>query len=1082
MDCRPEVFICFRPVIFYYFIMLKIYKASAGSGKTFALTLEYFRIIFANPVEYKNILAVTFTNKATEEMTSRIINELHKLAEGKQSDYGEVLQKELNFSADQLKNRAKLLRTMLLHDYGRLSVTTIDRFFQRLVKAFTKELGIFPGYNVELDSDFVLLKAIDKVMQQVKNDARLRNWIGELMSSSVEEGKSWSVKAKIADLGAELFRENYMLFDKKILEKFNDKNFLKEYQGFLHHVISDYEQKAVATGARAVCLIKESGLELPDFKGNKSGCAAYFYKLAAENFEAPTATARKGIDSPESWMTKTSENRSRIEALFPELNVLLKEAVGLFDAHSGYYNSAMQLSDNLYQLGILNDLYKEIREYCNEKGLMLLSDTTRLLNALIDGNDTPFLFEKVGNYYKHLMIDEFQDTSSMQWKNFKPLVVNSLSEGNQVMIVGDVKQSIYRWRNGDWGLLAHGVQQGLNSFDTQEIVLENNWRSGRQIVEFNNVFFKKGAVFLTALFEKDAGESNPWSHAIADAYDNLSQFPQQKASGYVDVRFGPEKKEENSDAAIMEGVVTVILDIMARGGSLKDIVILVRGGKEGAFVANYLMEYNKTADNILNFISNDSLYVWSSPYVKFIVAVLKYITEPYDMVNRAVILYYYRSFVKPDKETDLHLLFRAIGEKDLFQVLEADFNADSEKLMTYSLFETIETVIDKFSLKDNREDIPYLVAFQDIIFEYETANSNSVTLFLEWWEKEQGKKVLSTSENADAVRILTIHKSKGLEFKYVILPFCSWELDSFRPVRCIWCSNNEPGFNQLEYAPLNYSSKLSETIFKEDYYDEHLKAYVDNLNLLYVALTRAKTELYIRPYTPKVNKDGSVALSDIGAFIYYVFLTLKNNPETSLIPDENLNLFLGQKHLNVDKMPDTNKSLELKQYPVYELENRVSVKYRFQDYTDLENAGLSAINEGKLLHEIFKSIEYAGDVEKAVLQAYLSGLIDEKEREGYCRKIVDYISDPEVADWFNPDYKVINEREILFPSGAKARPDRILMQNDRVIVIDYKFGQGEEKKYLNQVQFYCNTLKKMGYAEVEGHIWYVRLGKIKSVR
>ena len=268
--------------------MLDIYKASAGSGKTFALTLEYFRIIFESPVEYKNILAVTFTNKATEEMKSRIMNELHRLAEGEKSDYGKLLKQDLKLNDEQLKNKASLLRTMLLHDYGRLSITTIDRFFQRIIKAFTRELGIFPGYNVELDSDFVLIKAVDKVMQQIKEYPELRNWISELMNSSVEEGKSWSVKNKIADLGAELFRENYMLFDKHILEKFEDKHFLKNYQHFLNTIIQEFEQKLTNIADRALQTIQNVSLELGDFKGGKAGCASWFYKLKAGNFSEPT--------------------------------------------------------------------------------------------------------------------------------------------------------------------------------------------------------------------------------------------------------------------------------------------------------------------------------------------------------------------------------------------------------------------------------------------------------------------------------------------------------------------------------------------------------------------------------------------------------------------------------------------------------------------------------------------------------------------------------------------------------------------------------------------------------------------------
>lgn len=1060
--------------------MLDVYKASAGSGKTFALTREYFKLIFEVPTDYKNILAVTFTNKATEEMKSRIINELFKLAEGVSSDYGKILKQEFGFSDEQLKNKAKMLMTMLLHDYGRLAVTTIDRFFQRLIKSFTRELGIFPGYNVELDSDFVLLKAVDKMMQQVKNDAVLRSWVSELMSNSVDEGKSWSVKSKIADLGEELFKENYMLFDKNILDKFSDKNFLKDYQAFLNKIITEFEGKLLSIGERACLLIRENGLELSDFKGNKTGCAAYFYKLSAGNFDEPTATARKGIDNADAWATKTSPLKSKIECLIPELNHLLREAICFFDDTFYFYNSAVQLSGNLYQLGILNDLYREVRGYCNDKGLMLLSDTTHILNKLIGDNDTPFLYEKVGNYYKHLMIDEFQDTSSMQYKNFRPLLANSLSQGNRAMIVGDVKQSIYRWRNGDWSLLAEGVERDFNAFGVRNIVLESNWRSVQEVVRFNNVFFEKAAILLKRLYDQEQVCDNSRSNAISNAYQDVGQIPKRLKNGYVEIVFGPEKKEEDCETLLMDSLIPVILDITNRGGRLKDIVILVRGGKEGAFVANYLMEYNKQAEKVISFISNDSLYVWASPYVRFIVAVLKYILQPYDKINKATILHFYYTFICKDKRIEADRVFKAVQEEKLFEFLNIQFTEESGKIMSYSLYETTETIIDRFALRTNREEIPYLIAFQDIVYEYEAGNSNSITLFLEWWEKEKGKRVLTTSEEVDALKILTIHKSKGLEFEYVILPFCSWELDSVRPVRRIWCSNDIPGFKELEYAPLNYSSKLANTIFKEDYWNEHLKSYVDNLNLLYVALTRAKNELYIRPFLPKFNKDGSLSLSDIGAFIYYVLSELKREDTGCFSVEDGMALYYGQKQ-ELPKLPENENVLKLEQYPVFRPEDRVSIKYRYRDYIEPGNSSHTAIDEGKLLHEIFKSVICINDVRVAIEQACLTGLIPGTEKEEYYAKIMGYLSFPEASMWFKPQNKVINEREILFPAGMKVRPDRIVMTTGIVRVIDYKFGLKEELKYLKQVRFYCSTLRKMGYKQVEGYVWYVKLEKIVKV-
>lgn len=1060
---------------------LNIYKASAGAGKTFALTMEYFKIIFAVPTEYKNILAVTFTNKATEEMKSRIINELHCMAEGRMSGYVPGLKEKFGFSDDELRNRAKMLRTLLLHDYGRISVTTIDRFFQRIVKSFTKELGIFPGYNVELDSDYVLMKAVDKVMEEVRQNTSLRTWIADLMDAKVDEGKSWSIKSRITDLGEELFRENYMLFDPVVLGKFKDKEFLKKYASFLQTVIREYEEELTCLSREAIALIEKVGLELRDFRGNKSGCAAHFYKIKNRKFDEITKTVREAVDQVDYWIAKDSDGdiKQKIETIYPFLNEKLKKCVDIYENKCRYYLSARQIADNLYQLGILSDLYKEVRAYCDEKGVMLLSDTTHILNILIAGNDTSFLYEKVGNYYKHLMIDEFQDTSSMQWGNFRPLVVNSLSEGNEAMIVGDVKQSIYRWRNGDWSLLAEGVESEFCQFGTNEVVLENNWRSAPEIVGFNNLFFRKAAELLKNLFDETAGENNRWSGAIEKAYAGVEQIIKSSAKGYVDIRFGPLKKEEGAAECVMETVIEDIRAITERGGRSGDIVILVRSGKEGAFVANYLMEYNNKSDREIRFISNDSLYVWSSPFVKFITAVLRYIIEPYDLVNKAGVLYLYHTFIKGEEALIGDEIFNAIEEEDLFGFLNTDFAVNTGKIMSYSLFETTEAIIDRFGLKKKREEVPYLIAFQDVIFEYEATNTNSIHLFLEWWEKEQSKRVLSTSENVDAVRILTIHKSKGLEFEYVILPFCNWELDSVRPVRRIWCKTDEGKFNELDYVPLNYSARLADTIFEEDYYDEHLKAYVDNLNLLYVALTRARKEMYIRPYTPKINRDGSISLADMGAFMYGVLRQLKEEGEGVFLSGDLMDISYGEKEI-YSHSEKQSTAFSLDYYPVYSPEDRISVKFKFRDYAG-EGETLAAVDEGKLLHEIFKSIEYAEDVEQAVRNVYLSGMITKREKEEYCEKIRAYLSDPVYSEWFDRKYKVINERDILLRFGSKIRPDRVMIKDKQAIVIDYKFGRTEEKKYLKQVQFYRTSLKQMGYKEVKGYIWYVRLNKVVAV-
>ena len=1064
---------------------LQIYKASAGSGKTFALTLEFFKIVFAVPGEYKNVLAVTFTNKATGEMKSRIVCELNKLAMGEKSDYREELKRSLGLTDGQIRTRAETLRTLVLHDYGRLSVTTIDKFFQRVIKAFTKELGIFPGYNVELDSDYVLARAVDQVMQRMNADWDLRAWVMELMSASVEDARSWNVKDKIATLGKELFGERYMLFEERVKRHINDREFLRAYRLFLRQVAEEFERRLRAYGDAACGLMAEQGLQPSDFKGGTRSFANYFLKMRDGTLEGFSDTVRNVVDNLEAWTTKKTDpaTKARVEAVFPDLNEWLKNSIAYYDGHLRAYNSARMLSDNLYQLGIMQDLYGEIRSYCEEKGLMLLSDTTHILNVLIAGNDTSFLFEKTGNFYKHVMIDEFQDTSAMQWANFRPLVVNTLAEGGKAMVVGDVKQSIYRWRNGDWRLLADGVEREFATWGVENVSLNKNWRSRSEIVAFNNLIFDQSAKQLRELYDAECGNYNPYSSAITDAYATQRQEAQKRTGGRVEIRFGGEKQEEGSAAEILGRVVDILCDTLDRGGKLKDCVILVRGGKEGEAVADYLMEYNKTkgSDVPIRFISNDSLYVAASPYVEIIVNVLAYMAEPYDAVNRAMLLYNLRTFVGKGETETLDSLFKAAADPEVF-LREADvpFLKEAGQQSSASLYELVEQIIDAFGLKERTEEVPYLVAFQDIVFEYEGNNTNSIPLFLEWWEKERGKRVLSTSEEVDAVRVLTIHKSKGLEFGTVIIPFCDWDLDDTRHGRRLWCANREEGFSDLEIAPLNYSSRLMDSYFKDDYLEEHMKSYVDNLNLLYVALTRAERELYVLPYASKVTKEGKPA--NIGAFLYQVLERLGSEGRLPGWQSEEM-VFAGGERESLasgEESPEDG-TLSLDAYPVCDLGERVSVRYSHEDYTDPENAGLSAVDEGKLLHEIFRRIRTIADADGAVDELWRTGVIPQEEREYYQEQVRGYLTEGAPSAWFDGSYAVVCERDILLPDAGMARPDRVMLRGDEAVVVDYKFGRKEEKAYRRQVGFYCKLLRQMGYRRVEGHIWYVTLGKIETV-
>ncbi|MDR0544367.1 MAG: UvrD-helicase domain-containing protein [Odoribacteraceae bacterium] len=1061
---------------------LKIYKASAGSGKTFALTMEFFKIVFASPREYKNVLAVTFTNKATEEMKSRVVKELHKLARGEESAYRRELAAALLLSDEQLKERATLLQTAILHDYGRFSVTTIDAFFQRLIKAFARELGVFYGYNTELNTNHVLGQAVERLLQRAGEERALGRWITELMERNVEDARSWSVKENIRALGEELFREHYKLFDETLLERFADRDFLGSYRRFLDDAVSLLETELAGIGARGCQVMREAGLEAADFKQGARGFISLFARVQEGVPDAISATARATVDDPDAWTArqKAAAVVARVRSAYPLLNSLLRDLIALYDAGNKAYRSAALLQANLYQLGILNDLYREVRGYCEENGVMLLSDTAHLLNLLVGGNDVSFIFERSGNFYNHVMIDEFQDTSTLQWANFRPLIANTLAGGGKAMLVGDVKQSIYRWRNGDWRLLATGAGEQFRHLGVENTTLGCNWRSQRQIVHFNNAFFKEAARRLARVFDEEFGsDDNPYSKAITSAYDDVEQEPRAGGEGLVEIHFS-NLDDEEADEEIMERATRAIRDARARGVPLKDCVILARTAEEGAFVADYLMEYNRQEDDDaakIPFVSSDSLFVSSSPRVRLIIQALRLIAEPFDDVNRAALLYYYHAFVRDGDPARLDDLFRSIHQPPL---AELEWLSRPVNPLSGSLFEGVEEIIRRLGLGDRAEETPYLVAFQEAVFDYESSNTNSIPLFLEWWEKEESKRVLSTSGDADAVRVMTIHKSKGLEFQVVILPFCSWELDATRPLRRVWARNREEGFRVLEMAPLNYSARLKDSYFSDDYHEEHVKSYVDNLNLLYVAATRACRELHVFPRDPKIARDGRPVT--IGALLLQTLDDLA-------LPTWNAplrRLLAGRPESLAAPPPPTADHLRLEQYPVHPPAGRLAIRYRHRDFTNDPAAPLSPLpatplNEGKLLHELFRRVITRADVPRAARSLRQEGLIPAGEETIYARRVEEYLSRPAVASWFDGRHRAINEREILLPAGRRVRPDRVMLAGSSVIVVDYKFGRVESPDHVAQVRLYCSSLSLMDYPSVSGYLWYVTLDKILRV-
>ena len=1070
---------------------LTVYKASAGSGKTHQLTGEYIRLLFNYPSAYKHILAVTFTNKATEEMKSRIIEELANLSSNRKSDYLKSLCRQFSKDEDWIRAFARKILVNILHDYSSFSVSTIDRFFQQTMRAFTREIGLGGGYNVELDTGKVLSEAIDSMLYELErsDNKQLLDWLIRFSEEKIENGETWNIRSDIQSLSTEIFKESYKAFSDDIQTDIADKSMLDDYKKMLLTSIAIYEKRSVQIAEKAMNIMTRHNLVPDSFKGGSKSAFLSFPKWLSGEIKEPTNTFLKLESDITNWYTKTTPEsiKSAIEEAYNDgLNDCISDIIAHYQNKIAY-QTASEINRYFFTLGILGDVDKNIRVYAAENNTMLISDTTELLSKIIQGTDTPFVYEKVGTRIDNYMIDEFQDTSSMQWNNFLPLLKDSLSAGNKNLIVGDVKQSIYRWRNSDWKLLDEQIDKDFSTYNIDHQSLDINWRSLSNVVHFNNAVFKSAPLLLQNLFNSDLGDTSnvSLSSRIVKAYDTAYQhipIKQNKSdNGYVKVEFVDTEEYSDWHDYVLENLPKEIEKLQDRGYSLKDIAILVRSKKEGAEVANCLLEYKgKNVDSKYRYdiISDEALFLRNAKSIKLIVSLFRYLKNPADFTLRTMAIYEYFKFkdeLSPEETIESHFS----GTDDF----PSDVKINLERIRELPLYEMTEELFDLFSDAMDKNEHIYMQAFLDLVLDFSTNKSSDLDSFLQWWDESKSKQTIFTPDGQDAIRIMTIHKSKGLGFKAVILPFCNWEIDH-KPTQLniLWCQPKIEPFNMLKLVPVKYSSKLKDTIFSYEYYDERLHAFIDNLNLLYVAFTRAKDNLFVFAPRPKDESKIDSVSSLLWSSLHHQrtdedqkeFITTQDSfNENSSFFELGIQAVVENKSVRIS----SDKEIEVESLPSIPFDNRLKLrmsnKYFFTDQGKREY--------GNLMHEIVSKVNHSEDLESIVQEYLLRGDITEKESLSIINNLIDYFSNEDVAIWYSGYYKVLNEVQILQPNGTFIRPDRVMMRNQSIVVVDYKFGEKEDKKYLRQVKNYMSQIRKMGYSDVKGFLSYVVLGKVVEV-
>ncbi|MFY0598391.1 MAG: UvrD-helicase domain-containing protein [Cyclobacteriaceae bacterium] len=1060
-----------------------IYKSSAGSGKTYTLTKEYLKIALQRSGAFRQILGVTFTNKATEEMKSRIITVLRDISDGKNPPVQSELEEALKISSAQIKKVASSTLTDILHQYGRFSVVTIDSFFHQVIRSFAREMGLQGSFSIDLDLPAAMQQVIDEMLLDVGNDDKkqLKKWLVQFAEERVENGDSWDIRREINGLAGQILTDEFKPYSKAVLELSKDSKFFIELKKRIDQTRYAFEGNIKAHCARAIKLMKDGGVDPADFKGGKTQSPANLFFKVPNTFEVTDAQRKKAGDRS-AWLKDKDPKLGVLESILDSgLADCYDEIIATIEKGTIDYQSAKESLRYFYTYGILSEINKKIQEYRDQNDVMLIADLPDFLHQIINDSETPYIYEKVGSLFQNYLIDEFQDTSVFQWENFKPLVKNSSDEGNFGMVVGDVKQSIYRWRGGDWQLLQNQLKEDIGGYHVNEESLTTNWRSDYQVVDFNNTFFVSGLDESRRYFGESLQEVKDEDYQkkiavrieeVLSTYEDVKQeVPAHKSEdeGFVRIGFIGEEEGEDWRKTSLIQTIKATEEAQRQGFELRDIAILTRTKPEGKKVANAFMEY-KNSDEVqedlkYDVVSSEALYLTSSHLVRFVISMIKWLNNESNTIVLAEWLFEYeRYIIKSDKnETNI------FSSREYWKnVVPQPFVLQKDYLKTLPLYELVERLVGIFDLDKKKEEFIYLQGFQDAILDYSKNERGDISSFLEWWEKVKDKKTIQISDDNNAIKIMTIHKSKGLEFPVVIIPFLNWELDhSATNDNILWCEGGEIApFNQLPVLPLRYSSKLANTYWAMEYYDEKLKAFLDNLNLLYVAFTRAASALIAFGKLPKPPKGADkpnldkLKIKTIGDF---ALSTLKSHEG-----------FEDEEFFYTKGKWGTSESIENQNADEFSLEKYHSHPWREKANIQMRDALESgetvfseATQQGIRIHDLISRVKYKTDLEF---------VLDTPERT-FITKVIE---DPKIADWFDEKWKVDTEVTVLLPSGDFKRIDRINRSSTETLVIDFKTGSPRNKDN-KQVREYIQILTEMGFANVKGRLVYLADMDVREV-
>ncbi len=1040
----------------------QIINAAAGSGKTYTLVYAYLKKLLCTRHDdgYRKMLALTFTNKAVNEMKFRILNNLyllaHHLEDDKIKDIRSSLIIDLKIDLPSLQQKAQRVLNKILHEYAAFEVITLDRFTHKIIKSFAKDLKIPASFEVTLDSDLLLEEMTENILDQAGIDKPLTETLVTFSLSKIEELKSWNIGQDLFDFSKLLLNEN----DRQPLselKKIDQKDFKAQKKAF-KKLLRSLEDELRALGVGTLKLLNDQGLTEDDF--NRKILYKHFEKIANGTIDGlyKNQLEKNLAEGQRLYNQSLSENKkTTIDALIPQLFESFTQA----KSKVGRILLLRSIISQWTPSSLIGRMEKGLEELQLPENRLLLSRFNEMIDDEISGLDAPYIYERMGEKYRYYFIDEFQDTSRLQWKNLIPLISNALQgldddhQLGSLLLVGDPKQAIYRWRGGDneQFLSLLNKESPFQQLLPEITLLPKNYRSRKAIVDFNNQFFA-------------------WVGSKCEDPEQKQIFEQQtqqefnpKKGGQVVVRFiEKSRKKESSNPLYQEQTVSSLKAARSSGFLWKDMAVLVRKKEQAALIAQAL----QTQD--VPMISSESLSLGSSLKVNFLIALIRLAVDSDDVEQRKNIIefLYHNKGTKMDLDQSLSSsIFLPIFafEKEIKKQFEVSF--DFQFFSKKSLYNAIEYAIAAFQLIENME--AHLNAFLDDIFEFSSQDEGSFMSYLHYWEQKGKDQTIVIPEGTNAVKILTIHKAKGLEFPVVVLPFASEELVSSRS-RKVWYPIKNHFDTPFSWGRIHFSNKLKylgeEAIA---FYERQLLAERgDALNTLYVALTRAVSQMYLictlEEETTPVDKSYATLLNHF----------VRSQNQTPEI--EHPFRWVTAEREEIEEEEETPvKTLK----PDFKVQPNWQKRLWVQMHAKQDDSAIAARKEGLLVHDLMAEVSSTKDVSTVVTDALHHGNINKEEYDHYLQMVKDIVDHPQLSPFYQEDIEVYNEKDILIPQKSFVRPDRVVKNKDGWVIIDYKTGK-EQPHHFSQIRHYAELLEEM--TQEKSKCFLVYIGKKTVVK